>query len=184
MTRRVSFGDRGTEGKIKSIEFARTTKKPFLGICLGMQLAVVEAARNILGWKDAMSEEFDKSTSCPVCSPSLFSSSLSSLPPHSPPAPSLAPSPPCSPSSHLLVLPLSSSLILNLQVIIFMPEGSKTHMGGTMRLGTRRTILKNEQVVLPPPSPPYLSHPPSSSPSLPHLLPVSHGEAVPWCCCG
>ena len=57
-----------------SVEFARTQKKPFLGICLGMQLAVIEAARNLLGWKDAKSEEFDKSTSCPVRVPPCFPS--------------------------------------------------------------------------------------------------------------
>jgi len=49
---------RGTEGKIKAIEYARTHKIPFLGICLGMQLAVVEYARNMAGLKDANSTEF------------------------------------------------------------------------------------------------------------------------------
>jgi CTP synthase len=52
------FGVRGTEGKIKAIEYARTHQIPFLGICLGMQLAVIEYARNVLGIKDATSEEF------------------------------------------------------------------------------------------------------------------------------
>lgn len=52
------FGVRGTEGKIKAIEYARTHKIPFFGICLGMQLAVIEYARNVLGIKDATSEEF------------------------------------------------------------------------------------------------------------------------------
>jgi CTP synthase len=52
------FGFRGTEGKIKAIEYARTHQIPFLGICLGMQLAVIEYARNVLGIKDATSEEF------------------------------------------------------------------------------------------------------------------------------
>ena len=52
------FGVRGTEGKIKAIEYARTHKIPFLGICLGMQLAVVEYARNMAGLKDANSTEF------------------------------------------------------------------------------------------------------------------------------
>ncbi len=45
------FGKRGTEGKIKSIEFARENKVPFLGICLGMQLAITEFARNVVGLK-------------------------------------------------------------------------------------------------------------------------------------
>lgn len=53
------FGERGTEGKIKAAEFARTRKIPYMGICLGMQLAVIEAARNVAGIKTAGSEEFD-----------------------------------------------------------------------------------------------------------------------------
>ena len=53
------FGERGTEGKIKAAEFARTRKIPYLGICLGMQMAVIEGARNVAGIKDAGSEEFD-----------------------------------------------------------------------------------------------------------------------------
>ncbi len=53
------FGERGTEGKIKAAQFARERKIPYLGICLGMQMAVIEAARNLAGLKDAGSEEFD-----------------------------------------------------------------------------------------------------------------------------
>jgi CTP synthase len=53
------FGERGTEGKIKAAEFARTRKVPYLGICLGMQMAVIEAARNVAGLTTAGSEEFD-----------------------------------------------------------------------------------------------------------------------------
>ena len=53
------FGERGTEGKIKAAEFARTRKVPYLGICLGMQMAVIEAARNLADLSDAGSEEFD-----------------------------------------------------------------------------------------------------------------------------
>lgn len=53
------FGERGTEGKIKAAEFARTRKVPYLGICLGMQMAVIEAARNLANLGDAGSEEFD-----------------------------------------------------------------------------------------------------------------------------
>ena len=53
------FGERGTEGKIKAAQFARERKIPYLGICLGMQMAVIEAARNMAGFKDAGSEEFD-----------------------------------------------------------------------------------------------------------------------------
>ncbi|MFV0512842.1 MAG: CTP synthase [Jhaorihella sp.] len=53
------FGERGTEGKIKAAQFARERKVPYLGICLGMQMAVIEAARNVAGLRDAGSEEFD-----------------------------------------------------------------------------------------------------------------------------
>ncbi|MFC0281987.1 CTP synthase [Falsigemmobacter intermedius] len=53
------FGERGTEGKIKAARFAREKKVPYMGICLGMQMAVIEAARNLAGIKDAGSEEFD-----------------------------------------------------------------------------------------------------------------------------
>ncbi|MEM9434774.1 MAG: CTP synthase [Pseudomonadota bacterium] len=53
------FGERGTEGKIKAAQFARERKIPYLGICLGMQMAVIEAARNLAGLDDAGSEEFD-----------------------------------------------------------------------------------------------------------------------------
>ncbi|NDW52681.1 CTP synthase [Aliiroseovarius sp. PrR006] len=53
------FGERGTEGKIKAAQYAREHKIPYLGICLGMQMAVVEAARNVAGIEDAGSEEFD-----------------------------------------------------------------------------------------------------------------------------
>ena len=53
------FGERGTEGKIRAAQFARERKIPYLGICLGLQMAVVEAARNVAGITDAGSEEFD-----------------------------------------------------------------------------------------------------------------------------
>ncbi len=54
------FGSRGIEGKIAAIEWARTQLKPFLGICLGLQCAVIEFARHVLQYKDANSSEFDK----------------------------------------------------------------------------------------------------------------------------
>lgn len=57
------FGERGTEGKIKAIEYARTKKVPYFGICLGMQLAMIEYARHVAQIKDASSEEFTKSGS-------------------------------------------------------------------------------------------------------------------------
>jgi CTP synthase len=53
------FGERGTEGKIRAATFARERKVPYLGICLGMQMAVIEASRDLLGLRDAGSEEFD-----------------------------------------------------------------------------------------------------------------------------
>ncbi|VFQ59841.1 unnamed protein product [Cuscuta campestris] len=88
------FGDRGVEGKILAAKYAREKRIPYLGICLGMQTAVIEFARSVLGIKDANSTEFDPNTKNPY--------------------------------------------------VIFMPEGSKTHMGGTMRLGSRRTYFQVE----------------------------------------
>ena len=60
------FGSRGVEGKIAAIKYAREHKIPFLGICLGMQCTVIEFARDVLGWKDANSTEFDEHTTHPV----------------------------------------------------------------------------------------------------------------------
>ena len=60
------FGHRGIEGKIKAANFARRMKKPYLGLCLGMQVAVVEFARNVLGLEGANSTEFDPQTPYPV----------------------------------------------------------------------------------------------------------------------
>ncbi|KAG8915688.1 CTP synthase ura7 [Tulasnella sp. 408] len=88
------FGVRGTEGMMIAIKWAREQKIPFLGICLGFQLAVVEWARNVLDIKDATSTEFNTETPSPV--------------------------------------------------IIYMPEISKTHLGGTMRLGLRPTIFDED----------------------------------------
>ncbi|KAJ3670903.1 hypothetical protein LUZ60_008329 [Juncus effusus] len=86
------FGDRGVQGKILAAKHARENEIPYLGICLGMQIAVVEFARSVMGLSSANSTEFEAETEHPV--------------------------------------------------VIFMPEGSKTHMGGTMRLGSRRTLFK------------------------------------------
>lgn len=88
------FGDRGVQGKILAAKYARETNTPYLGICLGMQTAVIEYARSIMNLQDANSTEFDKDTKN--------------------------------------------------QCVIFMPEGSTTHMGGTMRLGSRRTFFQTE----------------------------------------
>lgn len=60
------FDKRGVEGKIKAIRYAREKKIPFLGICLGLQCAVIEFARNVAGMENANSIEFDKKTKCPV----------------------------------------------------------------------------------------------------------------------
>ena len=60
------FGQRGIEGKIKAVQYAREENVPYFGICLGMQVAVIEFARNKLGWTDANSTEFCQDTSNPV----------------------------------------------------------------------------------------------------------------------
>ena len=60
------FGDRGVEGKIAAIEYARTHRVPFLGLCLGMQLSIVEFARNVAGCRDAHSIELNPNTPHPV----------------------------------------------------------------------------------------------------------------------
>ncbi len=83
------FGRRGIEGKIKAAEYARTNNVPYLGVCLGLQVATIEFCRNVLGMEGSNSTEFDEDTPHPA--------------------------------------------------VVFMPEISKTHMGGTMRLGTKPT---------------------------------------------
>ena len=60
------FGSRGVEGKISAVKYARENKMPFFGICLGMQMAVIEYARNVLGLPTAHSTEMDAQTDCPV----------------------------------------------------------------------------------------------------------------------
>ncbi|MBL4915982.1 CTP synthase [Szabonella alba] len=66
------FGERGTEGKIKAVEFARTRKVPYLGICLGMQMAVIESARHLAGVDDAGSEEFDHEAGAKRFTPVIY----------------------------------------------------------------------------------------------------------------
>lgn len=60
------FGNRGIEGKVTAVKYARENKLPFFGICLGMQMAVIEYGRNVLGWADAHSTEMDDKTTHPV----------------------------------------------------------------------------------------------------------------------
>ncbi|MDO4224213.1 MAG: gamma-glutamyl-gamma-aminobutyrate hydrolase family protein, partial [Acinetobacter sp.] len=60
------FGERGTEGKMKAIRYARENNVPYLGICLGMQLAVIEFARHVAGLTEATSTEFNKKTTQPL----------------------------------------------------------------------------------------------------------------------
>jgi len=60
------FGNRGVEGKIIAVKYARENKLPFFGICLGMQMAAIEFARNVLGWTDAHSTEMNDKTTHPV----------------------------------------------------------------------------------------------------------------------
>ena len=60
------FGDRGIEGMVLAAQYARERGIPYLGICLGMQIAVIEFARHVAGWADAHSAEFDGTTAHPV----------------------------------------------------------------------------------------------------------------------
>jgi CTP synthase len=62
------FGDRGVEGKIKAVRYSRESRTPFLGLCLGMQVATIEFARNVCGLEKANSTEFDSATPYPVIS--------------------------------------------------------------------------------------------------------------------
>ncbi|MCS5533648.1 MAG: CTP synthase (glutamine hydrolyzing) [Candidatus Poseidoniaceae archaeon] len=89
------FGDRGIEGKILAANYSRTNNIPYLGICLGLQIATIEFCRNVLGLTGANSTEFDENV------------------------------------EHAAV--------------VFMPEISKTHLGGTMRLGSRPTLWQVDE---------------------------------------
>ena len=73
------FGSRGIDGKIEAIRYARENKIPFFGICLGMQCAVIEFARNVLDWKEAHSTEMKEYTSFPVISLMAEQKSISNL---------------------------------------------------------------------------------------------------------
>jgi CTP synthase len=75
------FGDRGVEGKILAAKYARENKIPFLGICLGMQIAVIEFARSVLSLQDANSTEFNPETKhpCIIFMPEVLRFSVSIL---------------------------------------------------------------------------------------------------------
>ncbi len=88
------FGDRGIEGKVLAAHHARSKNVPYLGICLGLQIATIEFCRNVLGMDGANSTEFEDN------------------PEHA--------------------------------AVVFMPEISKTHLGGTMRLGSRPTLWQHQ----------------------------------------
>ncbi|CAB4309786.1 unnamed protein product [Prunus armeniaca] len=91
------FGDRGVKGMILAAKYARENNVPYLGICLGMQISVIEFARSVWSLERADSTEFDEHTPNPV--------------------------------------------------VVFMPEGSRTHMGRTMRLGCRRTLFQTPDCI-------------------------------------
>lgn len=93
------FGERGIEGKMAAIQYARESKTPFLGICLGMQASVIEYCRNVLKRPNAHSSEFVENLKEGVDN-----------------------------------------------AVIFMPEGDRERMGGTMRLGARETILQKKSL--------------------------------------
>ena len=66
------FGDRGIDGMICAIRYAREHQVPFLGLCLGMQLSIVEFARDVIGWNDAHSVELDPATTHLMCTCALL----------------------------------------------------------------------------------------------------------------
>ena len=113
------FGDRGVMGKIAAVRHAREKLRPFLGICLGMQCAVIEFARSVLDLPLANSAEFDSFTPNPVSGFACFTLG----------------------TGFLLALRVGSVSPSLFKVVIFMPEISASQMGGTMRLGVRPTLL-------------------------------------------
>lgn len=120
------FGTRGTEGMIAAAQWARENDIPYLGICLGMQVAVIEYARHVCGIKAATSEEFSNEKGSPKAA------SLVDLQNG------------VSEQTNGALTPLQSKSVNGTNeksnnIIIFMPEIDKTTMGGTMRLGRRAT---------------------------------------------
>jgi CTP synthase len=115
------FGIRGVEGKIRAIEWARKNKKPFLGICLGLQCSVIEFARNVLDLKDAHSSEFAKVESQVVSTKNPIHECL-----------------------------ISCSILISyfFVKVIEMPEHNPGQMGGTMRLGSRKTVFRTNDSIM------------------------------------
>lgn len=123
------FGDRGVQGKILAAKYARENNVPYLGICLGMQIAVIEYARSVMKLHGANSTEFDPTTKTPCV---IFMPEVIILL-----QPAIA-----------SVFNLDNSFVLK-TIICFcahhapaMLQGSKTHMGATMRLGSRTTFFQ------------------------------------------
>lgn len=141
------FGDRGVSGMVLAAKYARENKVPYLGICLGMQIAVIEFARSVrnlicfislpktnfsslllslswhwfqvLGLERANSTEFDAQTPDPVV---IFMPEVCIVPKQD---------------------NLSTRSVHSLNSFFTLPQGSRTHMGSTMRLGSRRTHLES-----------------------------------------
>jgi len=122
------FGDRGVQGKIIAARYARENRIPFLGICLGMQIAVIEFARSVLGVQDANSTEFDPHTKSPYI---IFMPEVSTFV-----------------YLTLMIRRLVKETVLFLIFYFCLDcflQGSKTQMGGTMRLGSRRTYFQTKE---------------------------------------
>lgn len=118
------FGSRGVEGKIVATEYCRTHKIPLLGVCLGMQVMVMEFARNVLGIPMATSEEFSNTKE--ASRGTLDGNDCDQQDVKADPA---VPGGDVGDGDKK-------------NVIVFMPEGSKDKMGGTMRVGARATLIK------------------------------------------
>ncbi|XP_061338415.1 uncharacterized protein LOC133285226 isoform X2 [Gastrolobium bilobum] len=117
------FGDRGVRGMMLAAKYARENNVPYLGICLGMQISVIEFARSVLGWERANSVEFDAQTPHPVVifMPEVYMS-------------------------------FSPPFLFCVCVCVYVTspcpkQGSRTHMGSTMRLGSRRTLLQTPDCI-------------------------------------
>jgi CTP synthase len=124
------FGTRGTEGMIAAANWARENDRPYLGICLGMQIAVIEFARNACGVQGATSEEFSKETT-PKTQSTVELKNLTLNGPVSNGTDVKVNNAPAAEGA--------KNVDKSLNLILFMPEIDKNTMGGTMRLGRRAT---------------------------------------------